>query len=312
MKTRAGLTLIETLIAIFIMSIGMLCLLTLFPVGAFSMANALRDQRIQEAGQQAKTTADMRDVRNDTLAAYQNGFSSASLQRPALPNGWTGPSYPVFADPWGVTIGSPAFVGTWNNATGAGRVTRTNLSFANSRATAALYCGLQDELTFNDDGTPDVSNGLQREPKITWAYWARRPNNSIPNVVDLSIVVFHDRNLLLAATDTQYTNFSFNANTPTAVSINANLKPEARRGQWLVDMTANNPRGNANQVAAAMKNGPVQGNWYRITEVVEAIDRTTGTDIVVLELSPQPQVAIQSFVVMDGVAEVIPLGTGWK
>ncbi len=45
MTRRPAVTLMEVLIAMFIMAIGMLALLALFPVGAVSMAQALKDDR---------------------------------------------------------------------------------------------------------------------------------------------------------------------------------------------------------------------------------------------------------------------------
>ncbi|MFO0809187.1 MAG: prepilin-type N-terminal cleavage/methylation domain-containing protein [Gemmataceae bacterium] len=48
MNRRTGVTLTEVLIAIFIMGIGLLAILSLFPLGASQMAQALRDQRAAE------------------------------------------------------------------------------------------------------------------------------------------------------------------------------------------------------------------------------------------------------------------------
>lgn len=42
---RAGVTLLEVLAAIFIMGIGLLALLTLFPLGAVNMAQSIKDDR---------------------------------------------------------------------------------------------------------------------------------------------------------------------------------------------------------------------------------------------------------------------------
>src|SRR3954469_13698210 len=42
---RRGTTLIEVLIAIFIMALGLIALLTLFPIGAVQMARAIQDER---------------------------------------------------------------------------------------------------------------------------------------------------------------------------------------------------------------------------------------------------------------------------
>src|SRR5437879_4934660 len=49
MNRRNAVTLTEVLIAIFVLSIGLLALLSLFPLGAAQMAQALKDQRSAEA-----------------------------------------------------------------------------------------------------------------------------------------------------------------------------------------------------------------------------------------------------------------------
>ena len=57
---------------------------------------------------------------------------------------------------------------------------------------------------------------------------------------------------------------------------------------------------------AAKQLGPIQGNWYRVSNIVDASGST------VLELQPTPLVAIQQFVVMEGVVDVFAKGAGWK
>lgn len=42
---RAGVTLVEVLVAIFIIGVGLLALLTLFPLGALELAQAIKDDR---------------------------------------------------------------------------------------------------------------------------------------------------------------------------------------------------------------------------------------------------------------------------
>src|SRR5438876_7451723 len=49
MNRRNAVTLTEVLIAIFVLSIGLMALLSLFPLGAAQMAQALKDQRCAEA-----------------------------------------------------------------------------------------------------------------------------------------------------------------------------------------------------------------------------------------------------------------------
>jgi Tfp pilus assembly protein PilV len=297
MKLRAGITLIETLVAVFIMAIGLLALLTLFPLGAVSMAQAIRDQRVAEAVEQADALCNARAVRTDAnvLPGFANGKLAAT---------WDGQSYPVFADPWGRSVGSGLTVG--------GVMQRTTLSYAGSRANAMRWCALQDELTFLPDGTPDTSSGLQREPRTTWGYWLKRPNFSVPNVVEMSIVVYSGRDLALASKETAANNLAYNAADPTAVTIdNSANKPDVRKGMWVVDLTTHDPNStNAAEQMAARKYGPVHGYWYRVVDVTETT--VAGADALQLDLQPKPVVPMQTIAIMDGVVEVFPKGTGWK
>ena len=50
---RSGITLIEVLVAIFIVGVGLLALLNLFPVGALELAQAIKDDRTAAIADQA-------------------------------------------------------------------------------------------------------------------------------------------------------------------------------------------------------------------------------------------------------------------
>ena len=54
---RRAVTLVEVLIAIFLMGIGLMAILSLFPLGAAQMAQALKDQRAAEAATNAAAMA---------------------------------------------------------------------------------------------------------------------------------------------------------------------------------------------------------------------------------------------------------------
>ena len=52
-SSSAGVTLVEVLTALFVMGIGLLALLTLFPLGALTMAQAIKDDRAGAIADQA-------------------------------------------------------------------------------------------------------------------------------------------------------------------------------------------------------------------------------------------------------------------
>jgi hypothetical protein len=125
---RPGATLTEVLVAIFVMAIGLLALLTLFPIGALSMAQAIKDDRTAHAGKDGYANAIALNIQNDTyvqnntpilLGPAQPGSSTTyflnpyptvptvagawqapDLKSPTLA-GYDGPSYPIFVDPIG-------------------------------------------------------------------------------------------------------------------------------------------------------------------------------------------------------------------
>src|SRR5262245_56785654 len=66
---RAGVTLTEALIAVFIMAIGLLALLSLFPVGALQMAQAVRNERAAQVANNPDSTARI---------MWRQGWSAAS------------------------------------------------------------------------------------------------------------------------------------------------------------------------------------------------------------------------------------------
>ncbi len=128
---RSGLSLTEVLVAIFVMGIGMLCLLVLFPVGLSNMKWALQDNRLALASQTAISQAE--SVQKDftgqafTLRSDPNYYAAANyIPDPTISNAllwWhpaapppgpypgnpvqpaydpTGPKPPVFVDSVGV------------------------------------------------------------------------------------------------------------------------------------------------------------------------------------------------------------------
>src|SRR5437879_6957238 len=73
-RMRTGATLTEVLVAIFVMAIGLLALLTLFPLGALSMAQAIKDNRTAHSGRNAFAIAEALNIHNDPLV-LNNGLA---------------------------------------------------------------------------------------------------------------------------------------------------------------------------------------------------------------------------------------------
>src|SRR5947209_185623 len=111
--TRRGVTLTEVLVAIFIMGIGLLALLVLFPLGALTMAQAVKDDRTGHAAANGIAVAKAMNVRNNFAGAtnaYTNPyFAPQAMSTTSLPDlnwyganisspgfGYDGPSYPVY------------------------------------------------------------------------------------------------------------------------------------------------------------------------------------------------------------------------
>jgi len=130
MSRRPGITLVEVLVAILIMGVGLLALLTLFPLGALEMAQAIKADRAGHAKHNAIALASVAwpdstggptpvtlrtdpDVKNGmldpngtvTTTAYPPGtlpsFYQAGLPGTINPNFSNVPSYPVLVDPNG-------------------------------------------------------------------------------------------------------------------------------------------------------------------------------------------------------------------
>src|SRR5262249_40153322 len=122
---RGAVTLIEVLVAIFVVAIGLMALLTLFPLGALSMAQAVKDDRTAHVAYNMNAIAraywefnlesiatngtdyesPINDPNNGALTSPGGGLPALRTKNPP----YTGPSYPVYMDFWGST----AYSGNW-------------------------------------------------------------------------------------------------------------------------------------------------------------------------------------------------------
>ncbi len=182
MIRRPGTTLVEVLVAVFIMAIGLMTLLTLFPLGALSMRAALQDGAAANVAANAAAVANAKQIRHDQAVVYDqdpnapNGRRDVFIEplprnnkgRPSnvLPPITDGPSYPVYVDPvgyWNETVhevGDKKGTGNWHG------MPRRTLQWVASQPRredqlrlATRFTTTQDDLNFNrDDNAADPAN----------------------------------------------------------------------------------------------------------------------------------------------------------
>jgi prepilin-type N-terminal cleavage/methylation domain-containing protein len=292
-RGRRGFTLLEVLVSIFIMGVGLLALLTLFPLGAMSMARALQDDRAAQAANVAAEQALAKDLRHDS-AVIDAFLDPAPGQLPTLPQNAAGPSYPVLVDPYAVTLGSQ-FLGQPPNA-----IPRRNVSWirnaARPLAAVERWFRLQDDMNFADDGSP--VQPFEKGGRYTWAYLLRRPRASSDAVVDLWVIVHSGRVTELLSGEDTYPAQGAKGTNSVVVSYGTAPapadRPATRAGGWILDVTAD------------PSTGVTQGQHYRVVNVTDG-----GAGQVVLEVEPPLKADMTVAVVMENVIEVFEKGSSW-
>ncbi|MSU80218.1 MAG: prepilin-type N-terminal cleavage/methylation domain-containing protein, partial [Gemmataceae bacterium] len=220
MTRRSGLTLVEVLVAMFIMSIGMIALLTLFPIGVLRMAQSIRDARCEQMGRNAYATAVMENVGADVvtgaldntgLAVIPDNFVNPSPKTitgaPNLPDADPyAESYPILVDPVAYVQGGSDWVGNVPDVLRRRPVEfirRPALTGAAVTLNALRSFSLWDELRFNSSltaavppGTPQkVGAAVLRDPRFTSAYVLRRPQTGDKSLVDCTVIVYENRSV---------------------------------------------------------------------------------------------------------------------
>ncbi len=324
MIRRRGVTLLEVLIAIFVMAIGMLALLVLFPLGALSMAQALKDNRCQQAVANAQTVATVLDLRNDvnvTTKSTTPGGTFAALNSVA---GYDGPGYPVYVDPFGsLTVGG--FLG------GTAPVPRVNPQSITTLAAALPWFTLTDDTEFDANGQtvfsgPQANGTVKRNSKFSWAYLVRRPRWSDPSAAEVAVVVYGSRPLRTAAKEDLYSAVAYTTdptaaafgNTSLTLDLTSNPKaPNLRVGSWLMDVSSEYDTPNNKFFAEASLHGPAHSYFYRVVSVSEnaglanAVRVELQTPLRAGTRAP-PSAFMLQFAVLDDVVEVFDKGSGRK
>ena len=310
MNRRPGVTLIEVLVAIFVVALGLLALLTLFPLGALSMAQSIRDDRIALMASNAVATLRIMDVNGDATIQTKMGVIGAN----ALPP--DGPSNAVLFDPIGATnYLAPAS----QSVGGVNGIPRVNIgSFPGLNQTAFIhgwFTSLDDMAFTNDDRDPQTGNAqqsgvpandqgqqamqgggpvgqVQRDGRYSWAAVLRRPMCGQP-VTEVSIVVYSGRSTNLNAGNfapAGETPLQASVTAPNVITVNSGgAAPDIRPGAWIVDSTP----------------APGHGYFYRVTGVTP---NGNNTDLELETPVRATPTALTQVILMDYVAEVIEKG----
>jgi prepilin-type N-terminal cleavage/methylation domain-containing protein len=319
MNRRPGVTLTEVLVAIFLVAVGLLALLVLFPLGALEMAQAIKDDRAGHAKHNAAAIANIWRLRYDqtVLDAMLNpsGLGTATPTGGSLASFYLDPtartidpsksnlaSYPVFIDPngyWANAGNQP-----WRDwvagqvAVVPRRVTCDPLKGGPNRPLQLQWTTLLDDMEFPRDvpfaGRPcpvSTPGAVQRTLRYSWAYMCQMPKAVAGGPVELSVILYSGRSLTLAGAGERAYSAVFNPGTNVvSVSWASGPAPDIQTGYWLMD--------------ASMVPNP-HGFFYRIINAA-----STGTNSMDVEVqTPLQSNGPGTVVIMDNVVEVFPRGT---
>jgi hypothetical protein len=278
MQPRRGVTLTEVLVAIFVCGLGLMALMTLFPLGALNMAQAVKDDRAGHCA--ANATANLRML---WRVGLQSGTMDPTLQA-NLNNG------PVYLDPLGFSIyGAASLPG------GIPRSTFPGVGFIQ----AERWCTLLDDMDFNPDGTPIIlGTEVSRQGRYTWAWMIRWLNQGLEQpparALEFAVVVYQNRPQNLNAAGLPAGEYPYpgaNFIPPNAVSINytAPNRPVIKKTGWILDAT------------------PGTGYFYRVESVQD-----TGSQLILTTQNPLRGWAgpgLGTVVYMENVVEVFERST---
>lgn len=294
---RRGVTLTEVLVAIFVSGLGLMALMTLFPLGAMNMAQAIKDDRCGIAAANAASV--LRAYWRVSLeTGGKTGGANGGAAQPDPVWGGIEASLakgPVFIDPIGYI--------QYNGTALAGVIPRMTLDPNKDFTHAARWCWLADDINFNPNGTPVVTGEIQRQGYYTWAWMVRWLKSADPNgrarALDFDVVVYHNRSMSQSGGLTPLNETALSASFApagyddrTVIVTYGGNKPQIRKGSWILDAT--------------MQPTP-QGFFYRVESV-----RDTGSTLILGVQMPfrgGPAAYQGTIVFMDSVAEVFPRST---
>ena len=232
MIKRKGLTLLEVLISIFIMGIGMLSVLAMFPAAADMMGRAITNSQIAEGLVNARGMQDGVDWISRSGPYYQ--YLNA----------------PVWKSP---TTDTPVFLLLDQYASVVGINSFSNLSIevgsiSGGGITAGRFFTCNSDLILNNQGVANKDDdgnsvSVEREAKFTIAHFFTKPMPTPitnQNYIKRNILVFKDRSQVITSNDfTYYPISSFISTNQFTLSVNANGALKTRQWVMITDSLAN-------------------------------------------------------------------------
>jgi prepilin-type N-terminal cleavage/methylation domain-containing protein len=318
---RAGLTLMEVLVTLVILAIGVLAILTLFPLAAVNMARAVKDDRSYHAARsmdglvRGYWKAEIVETGGANDPLLFNAFDDPdgpTGNRNLLPAGPFEWSYPVVVDPWGYTARVPGrrdWIG--DPSTFVPRRTMSRL-FTDPQGRDVLSAiSLKDTVGYD----ADLRLTADREYRYNALVIAQRPLNINRYAANLTVVVFDNRPFLFAPSvseavfGTQFTPGSNVRFIPGGTTITVNhtvgVGPNVRPGRWVMDASVN--PGNNNPARPLIRHA----NLYQVVSVVTDTGDPTTARVTILEVQTPVTTTDNNLtayngtlVVLDGVSGV--------
>ena len=274
MKKRSGMSMAEVLVALFLMALGSIAILTMFPLGMYHMGQALKDDRTAQSASQADASMRMYWRMNVVEAGGTNEPFVFALDNPDSPvflgptvnpnplrgtpsvsnSGNPGVSYPVFVDPMGFVAPwasqNSSFQRDWvafpGNPANPPFIPRRTLNGMTAQLSQRI-CSLMDGFGFNENGTPSTSGGaIERELRYNWLWVIQRPDNSNRNTANMTVVVFDKRAFQYAPQNAEavYPSGATQATTIAMVPLSTTIQiptsqgiPAVHKGGWIMDAT---------------------------------------------------------------------------
>ena len=261
MLKRKGLTLLEVLISIFIMGIGMLSVLAMFPAAADMMGRAITNAQMAEGLVNSRGMYDGVDWTSSSYSKFVTVPIKNPNATPLITTGW-------FNQPAGETpsfllldqFAALAAVNRFNNLpieiasldafkpapapantpidSTSGNPSRTEIAGRFFTCNSDLILNKAGVANLDDDGSTVL---VEREAKFTLAHFFTRPMPiTYPTYIKRNILLFKDRSQVLTAND--FTYYSISSATSTnqfALSVNANGALKTRQWLMVTDSLAN-------------------------------------------------------------------------